>query len=155
MLRVRSLTAAQQATGLRALWQGSRVKVGRTSKVRRGQVRAAEYLIATGEISATPITEAYLVRIEYRQNELPKVFVEKPALSRRPEDPDIPIPHTYDSDKPGHERPCIFLPGKDWDATKPLGKTLVPWLRCWLLDYEAWRASGKWSGGGAPHPLPK
>ncbi len=154
MLRARKLSVAQQAVGLRALWPGCQVIVRREKRMRRGQVTAAECLIAHGKLSATSITGEYDVRIEYREREFPDVFVEQPALVRRAQEPDTPIPHTYDSDKPGRETPCIFLPGSDWNATMPIAKTIVPWFRCWLLDYEMWHATGVWTGGGA-HPTAK
>jgi hypothetical protein len=131
------------------------VVVGRDKRVSRGQARASEFLVGRGKLSATEITDEYDVRIEYRDRESPRVFVDRPALARRPQEPDKPIPHTYDSDKPGLERPCVFLPAQDWDPTMPIGKTIVPWFRCWLLDYEIWHATGVWSGGGVSHSTPK
>lgn len=155
MYRARPLSISQQAIALRALWPGCHVAVQRETRIRRGRKRTTEFLIASGTLSATPITEEYEVRIEYRERENPKVFVDRPVLARRVEAPDVPIPHMYEANTPGAERPCIFLPGTDWDSTMAIARTILPWFRCWLLDYEVWRATGVWSGGGATHSGPK
>lgn len=151
MYRARPVSVSQQAVALRALWSGCHVIVRREKLIRSGRKRTTEFLIASGKLSATPITEEYEVRIEYREREIPKVFVDRPALMRRSETPDVPIPHTYEANTPGAERPCIFLPGTDWDSTMVIARTILPWFRCWLLDYEVWRATGVWSGGGVEH----
>ena len=92
--------------------------------------------------------------IECREGGRPDVYVEEPKLSRRPQEPDKPIPHTYDSDKPGKERPCCFYPAVDWDGTRLIATTVIPWLMSWLFDYEIWYATGEWYGGGV-HPNTK
>jgi len=48
----------------------------------------------------------------------------------------------------GNERPCCFYRALDWDGTRPIAKTVIPWLMSWLLDYEFWLATGHWHGGG-------
>jgi hypothetical protein len=108
-------------------------------------------LVARGTLVPSPIAGRYRVRIECREGSRPEVYVEEPKLSRRPQEPDKPIPHTYDSDKPGKERPCCFYPAVDWDGTRLIATTVVPWLMSWLLDYEIWYATGQWYGGGV-HP---
>jgi hypothetical protein len=106
----------------------------------------------------SPITRKYQVRIEYCEGRdrtgkrhRPEVYVEKPKLSRRPQEPGTPIPHTYDANTPGKERPCAFYPPQDWDGTRPIATTVIPWVMSWLLDYEIWHATGQWYGGGI-HP---
>jgi hypothetical protein len=108
-------------------------------------------LVARGTLLPSPIARRYCVRIECREGGRPDVYVEEPKLSRRPQEPDKPIPHTYDSDKPGKERPCCFYPAVDWDGTRLIATTVIPWLMSWLLDYEIWYATGQWYGGGV-HP---
>ena len=141
-IRVRKLTAAQQAAGIRAMWPGfeTSVRLGR--------------LVARGRLRGSAITDEYDVRIEHHEREYPKIYVDRPALARRAAEPDRPIPHTYDADKAGRERPCVYVPATDWNSTMPIAKTIVPWLQSWLVDYEIWRATGVWSGGGR-HASPK
>lgn len=136
----RLLTVSQQAMRIRATRPGFTVDVERRSR-----------LVATGVLCASRISGLYEVRIEYRLREQPRTFVVAPILNRRPSEPQRPIPHTYDSDKPGQERPCVYLPGTDWDATKSIAATIIPWLQCWITDYETWRTTGVWFGGGVSH----
>lgn len=133
------LSVHQQAARIRRLWPFFKVTTSR-----RG-------LIARGTVRPTPLTRLYEVRIECIDGQMPKIYVEKPPLGRRPQAPLAPIPHTYDSACEGRERPCVYYPGADWDATKPIATTIIPWFMCWLVDYELWRATGEWHGGGAAH----
>lgn len=140
--RPRRLTAAQQAAGIRQLWPGF------TTSVHRGRLEAR------GRLRGSSITLEYIVRIEYREGDNPRAYVESPQLVRRASEPDSPIPHTYEAAAEGSERPCLYLPGVDWHSNQAIARTILPWLQCWLVDYEIWRATGHWSGGGA-HPRTK
>ncbi len=136
----RRLNLAQQRVGIRQLLPWFDVTL------------ADHKLVARGTLTPSPITRPYRVRIEYREGDKkPEVYVEEPKLSRRSQAPNEPIPHTYDSDKPGEERPCCFYRPLDWDGTRHIAKTVIPWLMSWLLDYEIWHATGHWYGGGI-HP---
>jgi hypothetical protein len=110
-------------------------------------------LVARGKLVPSPITRAYRIRIEYSEGKenKPEVYIEEPKLSRRPRDPDTPIPHTYNQLTPGTERPCAFYPSVDWDGSRAIATSVIPWLMSWLLDYEIWHATGQWHGGGV-HP---
>ena len=37
---------------------------------------------------------------------------------------------------------------KEWDKTKFIAETIIPWTSEWLLHYEIWVATGTWHGGG-------
>jgi len=141
-LRARSITAIQQAAGIRQIWPGfsTNVHLGR--------------LVARGPLRGSPITAEYRVRIEFSEGENPRAYIEKPQLRRRAKDLATPIPHTYDAVTIGSERPCLYLPGVDWNSSQSIARTVLPWLQSWLVDYEIWRATGTWSGGGM-HPLTK
>lgn len=116
---------------------------------------AGRKLVARGTLATSSVTGAYRVRIEYREGKgnRPEVYVEEPKLSRRPQEPDTPIPHTYDLATPGKERPCAFYPRADWDGTRAIANTVIPWLMSWLVDYEIWHATGQWHGGGLHPPV--
>lgn len=113
-------------------------------------------LIVTGVVQPTPITRAYRIRLTHRDRGLPKVYVVSPKLERRPEEPDRPIPHTYEYASPGQECPCVYYPkGRDWTADMLLATSVLPWLLSWLVDYEIWYATGEWLGGGVAHASTK
>ena len=136
----RPLNLAQQAAGIRQTLPWFEVAL------------AGRLLVARGTLVPNLITRKYRVRIEYEGNgNRPEVYVEEPKLLRRPQEPDEPIPHTYESTMPGKERPCAFYPAMDWDGTRPIATSVVPWLMSWLFDYEVWHATGHWHGGGL-HP---
>lgn len=119
---------------------------GFVSRMERG------VLTSVGVVQPTPITRAYRVRLTYRDGGVPKVHVLEPKLVRRPEEPDVEIPHTYEHSTPGNERPCLYHPSsREWTPEMPLAMAIMPWLLTWLVDYEIWLATGLWLGGGIPH----
>jgi hypothetical protein len=67
--------------------------------------------------------------------------------------PDECIPHIYvDRAHLQNSKLCIFDPqSDDWDESKAIADTIVPWAIDWLVSYEGWHATGKWTGGGR-HP---
>lgn len=83
----------------------------------------------------------------------PMVLVLDPPLVRRLEEPERPIPHLYARPQP--EMPphlCLYWPpGREFDASRYLAETILPWAAEWLMYYELWHATGKWAGPEAPH----
>lgn len=109
-------------------------------------------LVVTGVVQPSPITLAYRFRLTYADYGIPRIYVISPPLTRRPQEPDTPIPHTYEWTNVGKERPCVFYPaGREWRPDMPLATSVMPWLLSWLVDYEIWHATGEWRGGGVPH----
>jgi len=109
-------------------------------------------LTVTGTVQPTPITFIYQIRLVYPELGSPKVYIDHPALQRRSDACDAPIPHTYCFDTPGSERPCLYYPdGREWNPAKSIATTIMPWLLAWLVDYEVWHATGLWIGGGLAH----
>ena len=86
---------------------------------------------------------------------IPQVTVLDPLLRRRSEDPDAPIPHHY----PNRNRPelpilCLYDPAApEWDASRSVARTIIPWTIDWLACYEGWLATGEWTGGGRHGPV--
>jgi hypothetical protein len=78
----------------------------------------------------------------------PRIYVTDPPLLDRA---NARVPHLYASDGP-HARICCYDPAaSDWDVTKPMGKTLLPFIEQWLSSYELWRVTGDWPAPGR-HP---
>jgi hypothetical protein len=143
-IRETPLSIARQAAALRADWPSLSVTAWR------------DELKAMGELQPTPISTVFKVSITYRVGDAPEAFVHSPALARRPERPDEPVPHVYPWVGGAEGHPCLFRPwGNEWHAGKAISRTIVPWLLTWLANYEVWRATGKWLGGGVSHGLPK
>jgi hypothetical protein len=93
-----------------------------------------------GKIQPTAFSETYTVRIEYLvSGKRPTVTVISPELIPNE---DGKLPHIF----PGR-RLCLHH-AADWGPWMLISQTIVPWTSEYLLHYEFWRATGKWSGGG-------
>lgn len=102
-------------------------------------------LVWKGQVQPTPTSCAYFIKIEYTLNSAPLVWVVDPPLQRRKVDE--PIPHMYEQ-----ERLCLhYPPANEWNSTRPLHLTILPWAAMWLMFYEYWLVTGSWEGGGI-HP---
>lgn len=138
--RAPRMSLAVQQLQMRAVWPELDTRVERGVLVVRGFVRP------------TAVTRRYKIRLTYRLERAPQLFVVDPRLERRCEQPDAPIPHTYNQNTPGSEEPCVYYPySREWAPTMSLATTIMPWLLTWLVDYEVWQATGQWLGGGVPH----
>ncbi len=126
------LSIVQQAMGIRALWPAP------APKLKRGQ------LVWTGKLQPTPVSPVYIVRLRY-DGRYPRVHVLEPKL-----DPghQSRLPHVYS----GNEL-CLYTPG-EWKRSVPLATTVIPWIAEWLLHYELWLATDRWSGGGHVYAPP-
>jgi hypothetical protein len=102
-------------------------------------------------VQPDPLSRVYSVRIEYRQGDVPQVYVIEPDLAALAEG--RRLPHAYDQ-KPA--RLCLYLPGTgEWSPAKRISETIVPWTYLWLWYFEEWLASGVWKGGGQHPRLPE
>lgn len=63
------------------------------------------------------------------------------------------VPHIYaDRSQLHNSKLCTFDPqADDWDPSMAIADTIIPWAIDWLVSYEGWHATGKWTGGGR-HP---
>lgn len=52
------------------------------------------------------------------------------------------IPHTFKDNNL-----CVHKRG-EWDSTKLIQDTIIPWVSLWLYYYEIWKITGEWLGGG-------
>lgn len=127
----------QQGTFVERCWPGFEYSIASGRLTCRGPLRPS---------SCSPI---YQVRLTYRVNDSPRVYIDEPPLERRPEAPDEPIPHTFQEHRPGQERPCLYF--DEWHPSKYFAYTIIPWTSEWLSHYELWRMTGVWTGGGVPH----
>lgn len=145
-----ALSIAEQDRRIRAAWPGFRTII------------ASERLgIWRGVVQG--LSHPYTVEIVYARNRhgdpfryayapFPEVTVLDPPLSRRFDDPNDPIPHVYID--PDRARPvlCLFDPrAKGWGRHEVIADTILAWTASWLRFYEAWHATGVWTGGGASH----
>ena len=99
------------------------------------------------ETQPTPISRVYKVRIRYRLEESPKIFVIAPNLRDLADG--RKIPHLYDQ---ALQKLCLYLPRTgEWSTKKCLADTIIPWVNLWLYYFEDWLQTNEWRGGGE-HP---
>lgn len=99
----------------------------------------------SGELRPTDMSDQYLVSIEYRLKERPKVYVLAPEL--RKHENGEGIPHLFSDGTL-----CLYLTNSgEWKPQDAIAETTVPWTSLWLYHYEVWHATGEWMGGGV-HP---
>lgn len=111
----------------------------------------------TGRLTATGLTwdyrnrptvlsREYSIRIVFRRDATPDVFVTNPDLEELAGG--RPVPHVYHNPL----RLCLILPGTpEWTGTMRIDQTFVPWTTTWLYYFEEWLDSNDWKGGGV-HP---
>ena len=85
------------------------------------------------------LSRVYTVRITLPEGRFPKVEVLDPVLETRPGES---IPHLF-----GDGSLCLHLED-EWAPTMLMVDTTVPWTSEWLLNYEVWKGTGAWYGGG-------
>jgi len=125
------LPATKHADLMRAMFPALRLR-------RRG----SEF-VWTGPLQPTEASAIYTVSITYADGSIPRVRVLSPMLTPRPGADRVP--HTYDAGA----RLCLYAPlGNEWQSTRPISLTIVPWTCLWLYYYELWHATGDWLGGG-------
>lgn len=124
-VRARSLSMAQQATGLRSVFPDADVALKPYS------------LRWTGRVQPSDLSRVYTTRIDYKRGHYPSIRVLAPELKATEAGF---LPHTYDDGTL-----CLHDVGQ-WNAAMLIVDTIVPWAAEWLLYYEMWLATGEWYG---------
>ncbi|MFC3504073.1 hypothetical protein ACFOOK_24310 [Micromonospora krabiensis] len=94
-------------------------------------------------LQPSPASQIYTVRLTYRHGRRPEVMVTDPPLARHAGA--AALPHVYAGDEL-----CLYYPGQ-WKQDMFLAATVVPWAAEWLMHYEIWLVTGRWTGGGHTH----
>lgn len=128
------------------------INLARQMAAVKAAVPTAETTLRGGELvcnltlQPTPVSRRYTVRIAYRHRGNPRVSITDPPLALHPDA--THLPHVYASGDL-----CLYLPG-EWNDHMFLSQTIVPWASAWLLHYELWLITGRWTGSGEEHALP-
>lgn len=134
--RISKISLVKQRTALMLAYPESKVSFDKSSFIWSSQVRP------------TSLSNKYHLIIKYSLNEYPDVWVEGDNLEKLDA---LDFPHKYEIDKERNMvRICLYFPGQ-WNKSKYISTTIVPWAIEWLYFYEVWLATGKWCGGGF-HP---
>lgn len=107
-------------------------------------------LIWKGYLTPSVLGSTYLIKVVYQRQEHPDVYVLEPkvlALAKG----QTKLEHVYNTKK---QQLCIYhRRAKEWNETKYIADTIIPWTSEWLLHYEYWAATGIWHGGGINHRI--
>jgi hypothetical protein len=97
------------------------------------------HLTWIGKLTPTPLSDTYTVQIDYAGYRRPVISVLDPPLVA-PEGKGLK--HVFQG-----RHPCVHFDG-DWDPSMSIAAMIIPWTSEWLLHYEIYRATGRWTGGG-------
>ena len=132
------LTLIQQKVALCASYQGASCSIDKKKK----------QLFWSGKIKPTALSMEYTVVLIYSIGKSPKVWVIGDELERLD---DVNFPHKFDVDaKNKMVRICLYR-YSEFNSSKLIANTIIPWTVEWLYFYELWLATGEWLGGGE-HP---
>lgn len=104
----------------------------------RGKLSPTRF-VWTGTLQPSPASRIYAVCIVLRNGQFPHVEVIEPILESRPGES---LPHVFDDGSL-----CLHLEN-EWTSDMLMVDTTVPWTSEWLINYEIWKATGVWYGGG-------
>jgi len=97
-------------------------------------------------VQPTPLARSYQADIAYSPGKMPTVRINEPDLEYLAQG--RPLPHVYTNPL----RLCLHLPGtEDWDSTKRIDQTIIPWIYLWIYYFEDWLGTDDWKGEGK-HP---
>lgn len=102
-------------------------------------------LVWKGYLQPTHLSPKYLIKVVYQREKHPNVYViePKPLILAKGKSK---LEHVYDT---GKQHLCIYYKrAKEWNETKFIADTIIPWTSEWLFHYEIWVTTGAWHGGG-------
>lgn len=82
---------------------------------------------------------------------VPQVFVTQPSLREIADAGTIKerkLPHVYPRDG---DPLCLFTGLAEWNSSKLIARTTVPWTCLWLQFFEVWVITNTWEGSGAAY----
>lgn len=133
-----SLSLIQQKVALCSAYKGTECSIDKKKRE----------LFWFGRIRPTALSKEYSVALIYSMGNTPKVWVIGDELEKLD---DIDFPHKFDIDVQGKMvRICLYR-YSEFNASKLIANTIIPWTIEWLYFYELWLATGEWLGGGE-HP---
>ncbi len=100
-------------------------------------------LTCTGWIQPTELSIKYKIKIIYKPDSKPKVFVKEPDIEHNDEI------HMYPD-----KSLCLYYPKEmPWHNSMHLTHTIIPWTVEWLIFYELYQIQGVWRHPSVPHKI--
>jgi len=100
-------------------------------------------IVFTGKLQVKPELPVYTIRVVYRGNARPQIFVLDPVLVDD-------APHIF----PDTGSLCLYH--KDnykWTGSKLIAQDIMGWTAGWIYFYEYWLQTGEWIGPEVPHNI--
>lgn len=135
--KAKKITLAQQMFALQADYPDGKCGIEKHKK-----------LVWGGKVRPTPISQEYPVLMTWEQGRSPRVWVVGDNLQKM-DDPEFPHKFHINEEK-RMVRLCLYR-YQEFNSSKLLSRTIIPWTVEWLYFYEIWLATGEWCGGGE-HP---
>lgn len=130
--RLKSLSLAQQAAGLRAAYPFAEICISRNVLTWRDWLQPLAFSMR------------YFVEITYRLREMPTTRLLRPSF--RELAGERVVPHVYDQKR---QELCLFYPdGREWNSAKAISSTIASWASEWIVHFESWLFTERWDGGG-------
>ena len=105
-------------------------------------------LVWSGRIKPSALSKEYKVKITYNTNKSPIVIVHGDELEQLD---NKKFPHNYGVSINEKTVELCLYKYSEFNKTKFLTDTIIPWTVEWLYYYEIWLFTGEWYGGG-DHP---
>lgn len=102
-------------------------------------------LVWKGYLTPSELSPTYLIKVVYQREKHPDVYVLEPKPLMLAEGK-TKLEHVYDTKK---QHLCLYRKSaKEWNESKLIANTIIPWTSEWLFHYEIWVTTGVWHGGG-------
>ena len=97
-----------------------------------------------GWVKPTARSITYWFILKYIVNRRPTIIITEPILELN--EKQKTLPHIFKGDSL-----CLYYSNKEFNGSKLLANTVIPWITLWVYYYEIWCVDGEWLGGGI-HP---
>lgn len=100
-------------------------------------------IVFKGKLQVKPELPVYTVKIIYRGDYNPRIFILDPKLV-------VGAPHIYSNT----QSLCLYHPANyRWSESRLIADDIMGWTAGWIYFYEYWLQSGKWIGPEVPHNI--
>lgn len=130
-----SVTLIQQKVALCSAYKGADCVIDKKNN----------QLFWSGKIKPTALSKEYTVFLSYRFNKSPKVWIIGDELEKLD---DTNFPHKFDINPKNKMVQICLYRYSEFNSSKLIANTIIPWTVEWLYYYELWLATGEWLGGG-------
>lgn len=130
-----SMTLLQQKVALCSAYKGTECVIDKKKN----------QLYWSGTIQPTALSKEYSVFVLYHFNKSPQVWIIGDELEKLDDDN---FPHKFEIHRKNKMvRICLYR-YSEFNSSKLIADTIIPWTIEWLYFYELWLATGEWLGGG-------